>query len=104
MSLRDDWAKGRAFRVIKEGAYLDGLTLVPDVHYTAHQGWRHHLAVGDVITSLGVTPGWGSDPGYGVHWTCDAVVKDGVSHAEFKPSAGNIWSFHPVDGFLEPVE
>lgn len=102
VSLREAWPKGQQFTVVRAGGYLDGWQPVPDVHYTAHRGWRYNLAVGDVITCLGFGPGWGSDPGYGVHWTCEAAREALASAVQFQPSEGHIFSFKPKDGYLHP--
>lgn len=96
-----DFPKGAKFRVVKDGARLSGM--VPFAG-GAYQGWGHVLAVGDVIESRGFGPGWGSDPGYGVHWTCEAVREARASFVEFKPSgSGNWFTYWPAAGWLEQV-
>lgn len=94
----DQYARGRRFRVVRPGASIRGL--VPD--RGAYRGWTQTLRVGDVIECLGFGRGWGSDPGYGVHWTTEVAWAAGATFAEFFPSAGGMWQYHPQDGFLEP--
>lgn len=97
------YARGKRFRVIKAGAQLRGLTLVPGVHYTAHQGWTQDLALGDVIESLGYGPGFGADPGYGINWTSEHAKAERAHSLTFYPEEGGIWSYRPPEGYLEEV-
>ena len=59
---------------------------------------RIPLDVGDVIESLGHTPGWGADPGYGIHF------KSRFPHASFRPSTGGVFAFRPAAGCLERTD
>lgn len=105
MGIRDDWPKGRRYRVIKvDGGYpfLNGMEPYAGIG-SAYKGWQQKLAVGDVITSLGYGPGWGSDPGYGIHFTTEQVQAAHVSWAEFTPHAGGVFDYHPEDGWLEEI-
>lgn len=100
--MNPDWPEGQRFRVIADGCWLSGWVMHPDLR-NVYQGWRHDLAVGDVITCLGADFGFGSDPGYGIHWTNDAVKTARAMKVEFKPSIGSIFSYRPKDDCLEPV-
>jgi hypothetical protein len=102
MALRDEYPKGQRFRVIKAGGSLSGMMPMAG-HSNAYQGWGQDLAVGEIITCLGYGPGWGSDPGYGIHFTTDKVRQDHVSFAEFRPMAGGAFDYHPADGYLEKI-
>lgn len=93
-ALRDQYPAGSRHRVLRDGARLTGL--VPKPGY--QQGWSCHLAAGDVIEAAGYGPGWGSDPGYGIHFRVP-----GVNFAEFQPSQGGAFNFGPADGWLEAV-
>lgn len=90
---RELYVPDARFKVVTPGAYLDGWA--PDGP-GCFRGWRTNLQVGDVITCRGHGWGFGSDPGQGVHW-----VVGGVNCAEFRPSQGGIWNYHPADGYLE---
>ena len=87
------FAAGKKFRVIREGARLHGWTHHPGYH----TGTAIDLKVGDVIESLGYGPGIGSDPGYGIHWKGDAA------YLQFSPSTGGAWAYHPAEGWVEEV-
>jgi hypothetical protein len=102
VALSKEWPEGQKYRVVQDGAWLSGLKPEPGLS-NAYGGWRQDLAVGDVITSLGFGPGWGSDPGYGIHFSTDQVVAEGVCYAEFKPMDGSLFNYHPKEGWLEPV-
>lgn len=104
MSARHLFPAGAKFKVIKEGAYLTGMK--PMTGYGgAYSGWQQNLHVGDVIQSLGFGPGWGSDPGYGIHWTTEKARVEHVSFVEFKPNgSGNWFTYWPAEGYLERVE
>lgn len=97
MNLHDKYPTGRKYRVIKEGAVLSGWK--PSGHPYSFNGWQRSLRVGEVIETAGFIRGWGSDPGYGVHFK-----EPGMGNVEFYPSSGGIFSFEPAEGFLEPVE
>lgn len=97
-----EYAPGKKFRVIRDGAYLTGMKPAGP---SALTGWRQDLSVGDVIECTGFGAGWGSDPGFGVEWTSDRAKAEHASGIEFKPSGGHwCWSYHPADGYLEPEE
>jgi hypothetical protein len=102
MTTSSDWPKGKKFRLLKAG-YLDGM-IPMRLHPNAHQGWQQQLSVGDVITCEGYGPGWGSDPGYGVHFSTPQSKAEHVVFAEFRPMAGGLFNYRPADGWLEPVE
>jgi hypothetical protein len=95
MNVREQYAAGKRFRVVKEGASLVGMKPIPG----GHQGWSRDLVVGEVIESRGCGAGWGSDPGYGVHFK-----EDGIAFAEFKPNgSGNWFTYYPDESYLEEV-
>ena len=103
MGLREDWPEGQEFRVVKDGAFLDGM--VP-THPSAFSGWKYDLPVGAVITCLGYRRGWGSDPGPDiVQWSCHESKRVHASFVEFRPQGGKtIYDSRPMDGYLEKVE
>jgi hypothetical protein len=94
MSAAEVYMPGKKFRVIKEGARLTGW----ERKHGYFKGWARDLEVGEVVESLGYGPGIGSDPGYGIHFK----VPD-MSFVEFSPSQGGVFNYHPLDGYLEPV-
>jgi len=93
------YAKGKKFRVIKEGAKVQGMQAMPGYH----QGWQRPLAVGDVVESRGFEWGWGSDPGQEVHFIVDGVPS-GVSFIEVGPLQFGPMSSWPQDGYLEEIK
>lgn len=95
------YERGRKFRVVAEGVTMRGLVTAGR---SAWSGWSAPLAVGDVVECLGFGPGWGSDPGYGVHWTSDTAREAGASHVEIHPGVGGIFDYRPKPGILEPME
>jgi hypothetical protein len=97
-SVRERWPAGAQFRVVQEGAYLSGWKRHPNIS-GAFRGWQQDLRIGDVINCLGVGAGFGSDPGYGVHWHVP-----GVNSVEFNPSTGSAFSYEPAPGYLVPVD
>jgi hypothetical protein len=96
MTLREDYPAGRKFRVVREGGYLFGMA--PLGSTGGFTGTRRDLHVGDVIETTGFGAGWGSDPGYGIHFK-DAEAR----WAEFKPSTGGAFAYQPAPGYLEPL-
>jgi hypothetical protein len=100
-TIRADWPRGKQFRVVQSGAWLSGM--VPIGVGNAYQGWRQDLSIGDVITCLGFSPGWGSDPGYGIHFTTEQAEQARACFVEFRPMAGGLFDYHPMDGWLESV-
>ena len=93
---RDKYPAGKKFRVTQEGAALSGWKVGGPSWWT---GARRVLHVGDVIETSGFGAGFGSDPGYGVHFKDPEMGK-----AEFYPSQGGMFSYEPADGYLEPLE
>ena len=97
-----EYRPGMKFRVVKEGARLRGMELVPDVHYTAYQGFRYDLRVGDVITCVGSSMTMG-DGVPAVKWQDPREGGRGFD-VLFDPHAGGMWGgLPPEDGYLEPV-
>jgi hypothetical protein len=95
MSVHEQYRAGMKFRVIKEGCELSGWKSGGPSWFS---GWRQVLHIGDVIEVQSVGAGFGSDPGYGVHFKADAI------YAEFHPSTGGMWAYQPAPGYLEPLE
>lgn len=94
---RDTYAAGKRFRVVREGATLNGMVQTG----TVIRAWSRPLVVGEVIVSRGPGYGWGSDPGFGVHWETD---EPDVEHAYVTPSGSPMFFiYYPADGFLEEV-
>lgn len=87
-----EYAPGRKFRVIAEGATMSGWA--PTRHAGAFDMTRRDLAVGEIVECRGFGPGWGSDPGYGIEFV----------GGEIRPAVGGIWSYRPQPGLLEPVD
>jgi hypothetical protein len=86
---------GRRFVVAQTGAYLSGM--VPVLRH-AWETRSRSLAVGEEIECAGYGPGWGGDPGYGVHW-CDSEMQ----FAEFHPQHGGMFAFRPTPGWVRPA-
>lgn len=93
---QEQYAAGKKFRVVKEGARLSGME--PKPGYL--QGWGQVLHIGDVIECAGLRGGWGSDPGPDtIQWRVE-----GKSFVEFLPREGGMWGPHaPAEGYLEEV-
>lgn len=87
-----EYAPGGRFRVIREGARLTWWN-------SDGTGDDRELKVGEVIQCAGYGPGWGSDPGYGIHFYNPARVEP----CEFRPSTFSPVSSRPLPGYLEPV-
>jgi hypothetical protein len=90
-----EYRPGARFRVLKEGCWLSGMVAKQGYHV----GERLDLRVGDVIVCEGFGAGWGSDPGFGVHWT----VK-GMSFVMFYPSVGGAFGFRPDPECIDTVD
>jgi hypothetical protein len=95
-----EYAPGSRFRVAAEGVTLSGL--VPDGP-SCWRGWKQALAVGDVVTCTGYGAGFGSDPGYGVHFTSERSLAEHAGFCALRPGAGNMFSYRPQPGLLEPL-
>lgn len=98
------YAPGRRFRVIAEGAQLEGMVPEPDYRGSAWRGWQQSLEPGDVVTCTGFGAGWGGDPGYGVEFTSDQAEAERAGNCEIRPMAGGIFNYRPAPGVLEPDE
>ena len=96
-----DYAPGRRFRVVREGLRLDGW--VASRHPGASDGWTQELHPGDILTCTGYGPGSGGDPGYGVEFTSEQSEAAGAFHCDIWPMHGDVFSYRPPPGFLEPV-
>jgi hypothetical protein len=94
MKIRDLYPAGARFRVVHD-ANIDGMRPIGP---NAHTGWRKRLIPGDVLTCDGYGPGFGSDPGYGVHWC--ACNGEPCVMGEFYPSAGGPFAYQPKPGFV----
>lgn len=94
--MREDYPEGAVFRVVAEGARLNGLTPMRG----GHRGWSRPLEVGTEIVCTGVRWGWGSDPGLQVEFKCD---EPGVSYVTFWPAAYGAMMSYPAPGSLERV-
>ena len=94
------YASGRRFRVITEGAALNGHTPAP----SGARGWQQKLQPGDILTCTGYGPGFGADPGYGVGFTSPAAEAAGAFCCDIWPMAGGSIDYHPPAGFLEPAD
>jgi hypothetical protein len=97
-SIGERYAKGKKFRVIREGAVVTGMQAMRGYH----QGWQRPLAVGEVVESKGFEWGWGSDPGQEVHFIADGIPP-GVSFIEVGPRRYGPMSAWPMDGYLEEI-
>lgn len=95
------YAPDAKFRVVREGAHLDGRV---SIGMSAFQGWRQDLHVGDVVTCTGFGRGFGGDPGYGVEFTSEQSTAARASHCDVFPSSGSVFRFHPAAGYLEPID
>lgn len=93
------YERGRQYRVIKGGAQLSGV--VPKPGYRI--GDSVPLSVGDVITCDGKYNGFGSDPGYYMHFHSDTTLNKGMADVHFVPCWNLIWDGTPLDGYLEPI-
>ena len=96
MNARDKYPAGKKFRVVAEGAHLTGWKPSGPYSFT---GARRVLHVGDIVETSGFGRGFGSDPGFGVHFKDAEIGK-----TEFWPSQGGVFSYEPADGFLEPAD
>lgn len=94
------YAPDAKFRVVREGAHLDGRV---SIGMSAFQGWRQDLHVGDVVTCTGFGRGFGGDPGYGVEFTSERSQAEGAFACEITPSAGGTFDYRPAPGYLEPI-
>ena len=95
------YAPGKKFRVVQP-ARLEGQ--VPHPKFPGSwTGWKQVLMPGDVVECRGYRPGWGSDPGYGIHWTSERARSACASFVELRPGTGTIFSFRPEPGLLEPI-
>jgi hypothetical protein len=97
-----DFAKGRKFRVLREGCYIWGWQPI----LGGAQGAKHVLAVGEIIECLGMAYSGGSD---GVHMVQFKAKDDqtGVDMwgSQFHPHEGFMWGgMPPLPGYVEPVE
>jgi hypothetical protein len=92
------YAPGARFRVIGDGATLDGLEPMPG----GYQSWRQPLRPGDVLTCTGYGPSYGGDPGYGVEFTSAESEAAGACHCKVRPMAGGMFDYHPAPGLIEP--
>ena len=94
------YAKGKKYRVIKDGCRLTGMK--PIAPYT-QQGWAKRLAVGDVITCGGSSMTCG-DGVPAMKWL-DENGKWLASDCLFEPVDGGMWGGQvPKDGYLEEVK
>jgi hypothetical protein len=92
------YAKGKKFRVVREGAKVQGM----QAKQGYHQGWSRPLAIGEVVESKGFEWGWGSDPGQEVHFIVDDIPS-GVSCIEVGPLHYGPMTAWPQDGYLEEI-
>jgi hypothetical protein len=105
--LDEDWPKGATFRVVKEGGQLSGFTTTV-VSMTTRQPiawrvWKLALQPGDEIVCEGPDYGFGSDPGYGVHFRCRKTDDAGATKCEFQPTEGSLFNYRPASGYLELI-
>jgi hypothetical protein len=88
---------GRKYRVIKEGAKLQGMQ--PTAPY-CQVGWQKELHVGDVLTCAGSRMTFG-DGVPAIKWNGENnehLANDCIFH----PVQGGMWGGQvPVDGYLE---
>ena len=94
------YAPGERFRVIAEGAVLDGLVPARG----SYKSWRQQLRPGDILTCTGYGPGFGGDPGYGVEFTSAGSEAAGAFHCQVRPVAGGALDYRPARGLLQPDE
>ena len=92
------YASGRRFRVITEGAALNGHTPAP----SGARGWQQKLQPGDILTCTGYGPGFGADPGYGVGFTSPAAEAAGAFCCDIWPMAGGSIDYHPPAASWSP--
>jgi hypothetical protein len=94
------YAPGARFRVVREGATLDGW--VAELAGGC-RGWRQRLRPGDLLTCTGDGPGLGADPGHGVEFTSAQSEAAGAFHCEVRPMTGGAFTSRPAPGLLEPA-
>ena len=98
MSIKELYAEGRQFRVIKEGARFEGLLLFGE---QSMSGWSRTIKPGEIVTCLG----WREIEVFGTHvagvmWTGPSVPDNAM--------VMQIWPFEslfrpfPMTGVLEP--
>lgn len=97
-SLCDQYVAGARFRVVREGARLEGIQLFGE---KAWAGFAKDLSVGDVVICNGWRTGMDGETrevnftAQGVPWAAQWV--------QVWPQAG-LWKPWPLPGTLEPVE
>lgn len=69
-----------------------------------HQGWGLRLEPGHLLTCRGYGPGWGSDPGFGIEWTCEEARAVHASACELSPSVGGAFAYRPAIGLVAVLE
>ncbi|MET0886198.1 MAG: hypothetical protein ABWX92_07080 [Mycetocola sp.] len=95
---RELYQQDRKFRVVKQGARLEGI-----VHFGSGNAWAgfsRHLKVGDVVTCTGWKPGMGT-PSEVVNFDCATSPED-VIWSMMWPMQG-LFTPYPMDGYLVPI-
>ena len=98
MSIKELYAEGRRFKVVKEGARFEGLLLFGEASLT---GWSRTISPGEILTCLG----WQEVEVFGTHvagvmWTGNKVPDNAM--------VMQVWPFEslfrpfPMTGVLEP--
>lgn len=99
LTARKLYVEGASFRVVKEGARLEGLVTFGA---SAWGGWSRPLRVGEVLLCRGWLPGWGSDSIPHVQFTGKDVPPN-ADWVHVWPMSG-LWRPYPLEGYLEKVE
>jgi hypothetical protein len=96
---RYQFKEGRRFRVIREGARLEGLVFFGS---TTWSGWTRALEVGEIVTCNGWVDGFNT-PGIRVVTFAADRVPDNTEWVSVWPLA-SLWKPYPAEGYLELIE
>jgi hypothetical protein len=91
--------QGQKFRVIKDGARLEGLIIFGKTNWS---GWSRRLTVGEVLVCNGEENGWDSSTVKLITFN-GARVPENARYVTVWPMAG-LWSPWPMAGYLELID
>lgn len=96
---REIYHSGAQFRVVREGARLEGVVTWGEKHWA---GYARSLNVGEIVTCNGWREGMAGGGVMEANFTVDGAPWNAL-WIQVWPQA-SLWRPWPMDGFLEPIE
>lgn len=92
---------GQQFRVIADGARMEGMVPYGPADKVVWAGWSRRLLVGEIVVCNGWRLGWDQSTVECANFTANGVPEN-AGWINIWPQSG-MWRPYPMDGFLEPI-